>query len=372
MSNGSRLPASKSAKLGVPGLVASMLAGLLLASPGAAEPGRGNQPLTIHEAQQRISLLNHQAEIASEQLNAARVRLAAARERLATLQADLQYQRARVSALRADVVSSALADYQNAAGLSTTTSFLVADDPEDFLQSLATKTIAEQQQSGLLSQLSQQQRQLGIQKQQAQRELAAVADNKSALAAHNVQLRRKTEQAEAVLHELRAKQRQRLARIQARQAAFAEAQASRSAQRVNTGGTSASGQGVGAQTGAVSAASGSSRASVAVSYALAQVGDPYVYGAAGPDAFDCSGLTMAAWAAAGVSIPHASSLQPGAGTPVSVSALLPGDLVFYYSPISHVGMYIGNGQVVHAPHTGAYVEVVPLTSMPVSMAVRIG
>jgi cell wall-associated NlpC family hydrolase len=293
--------------------------------------------------------------------------LAAARDRLATLQIDLQRQRARVSALRADVVSSALADYQNAAGLSTATSILVADDPKDFLQSLATRTIAEQQQSGLLSLLRQQQRKLGIQEQQAQREVAAVADNKSALAASNVQLRRKTEQAEAVLRELRAKQRQRLARIEARQAAFAQAQASRSAQRVSTGDTTQppSSQGAGAP-------SGSSSASVAVSYALAQVGDPYVYGAAGPDSFDCSGLTMAAWAAAGVSIPHASSMQPGAGTPVSVSALLPGDLVFFYSPISHVGMYIGNGQIVHSPHTGAYVEVVPLSSMPVTMAVRIG
>ncbi len=81
---------------------------------------------------------------------------------------------------------------------------------------------------------------------------------------------------------------------------------------------------------------------------------------------------MSAWAAAGVSIPHASSMQTGAGTPVSISALMPGDLVFYYSPISHVGLYIGNGMIVHAPRTGSYVEVVPLNSMPVSMAVRIG
>ena len=65
-------------------------------------------------------------------------------------------------------------------------------------------------------------------------------------------------------------------------------------------------------------------------------------------------------------------MQPGAGTPVSVSSLMPGDLVFYYSPISHVGMYIGNGQIVHAPHTGSYVQIVPLNSMPIAMAVRIG
>jgi cell wall-associated NlpC family hydrolase len=115
----------------------------------------------------------------------------------------------------------------------------------------------------------------------------------------------------------------------------------------------------------------SARAQVAVQTALAQVGDPYVYGAAGPDAFDCSGLTMYSWAAAGVSISHASSAQPGEGTPVSISSLQPGDLVFYYSPISHVGMYIGNGQLVHAANPSRPVEVVPVDSMPIAMAVRI-
>ena len=97
-----------------------------------------------------------------------------------------------------------------------------------------------------------------------------------------------------------------------------------------------------------------------------------MYGAAGPDAWDCSGLTMAAWAAAGVSLPHSSSMQYGSGTPVSTSALLPGDLVFYYSPISHVGLYIGNGQIVHAPNSGSSVYVTSMSSMPIAGAVRPG
>ena len=89
-------------------------------------------------------------------------------------------------------------------------------------------------------------------------------------------------------------------------------------------------------------------AQVAVDTALAQVGDPYVWAAAGPDAFDCSGLTQYAWAAAGIELPHSSSMQSQVGTPVAYSDLQPGDLVFFYSPISHVGMYIGNGQIVHS------------------------
>ena len=83
----------------------------------------------------------------------------------------------------------------------------------------------------------------------------------------------------------------------------------------------------------------------------------YVYGAAGPNAFDCSGLTMMAWAQAGVGLPHSSSAQYGSGPHVAASDLQPGDLVFYYSPISHVGMYIGNGLIVHAANPGAGVRV---------------
>ncbi|ROR90445.1 C40 family peptidase [Nocardioides aurantiacus] len=113
-------------------------------------------------------------------------------------------------------------------------------------------------------------------------------------------------------------------------------------------------------------------ASSAVSYAMAQVGKAYVWGASGPSSFDCSGLTMAAWATQGVSLPHNSGAQYAAGTPVSESELQPGDLVFYYSPISHVGLYVGNGQVVNALNPGSGVQVSGLHDMPYSGAVRPG
>ncbi|MFL6096960.1 MAG: C40 family peptidase, partial [Blastococcus sp.] len=111
----------------------------------------------------------------------------------------------------------------------------------------------------------------------------------------------------------------------------------------------------------VVAASGA--AQKAVDTALAQVGDPYVWGAGGPDAFDCSGLTQYAYSAAGVSLPHSSSSQSRMGTPVSRDQLQPGDLVFFYSPVSHVGVYIGNGQMVHASTSGQPVKVASLDSM---------
>ncbi len=105
-------------------------------------------------------------------------------------------------------------------------------------------------------------------------------------------------------------------------------------------------------------------AQVAVDTALAQVGDSYVWGGSGPDSFDCSGLTQYAYAAAGVQLPHSSSMQSTMGTAVSRDALQPGDLVFFYSPVSHVGMYIGNGQMVHSSTYGKPVSVVDLDYMP--------
>jgi peptidoglycan DL-endopeptidase CwlO len=98
-------------------------------------------------------------------------------------------------------------------------------------------------------------------------------------------------------------------------------------------------------------------AGVAVRTALAQVGKPYHWGSAGPDAFDCSGLTMYVWAAAGVSLPHSSSAQYQALPHVGRAALQPGDLVFFGSPIHHVGIYVGGGTMVAAPSSGRVVQV---------------
>jgi cell wall-associated NlpC family hydrolase len=113
---------------------------------------------------------------------------------------------------------------------------------------------------------------------------------------------------------------------------------------------------------------GSGSASAVVAYARAQVGKPYCYGGSGPGCFDCSGLTMMAWRQAGVSLPHSSSAQYGVGRRISAGELQPGDLIFYYSPISHVSVYIGGGQRISATHTGDYVRVQSLGSSIVGYA----
>jgi len=117
-------------------------------------------------------------------------------------------------------------------------------------------------------------------------------------------------------------------------------------------------------------APGSSSGAGALQAALSKLGSPYVYGATGPNAFDCSGLTQWAFKQVGISIPRTAEAQAGSGTPVSRDQLQPGDLVFFYSPVSHVGIYAGNGNVVHASTEGQPVKVAPMQYMPFNGARR--
>ncbi len=139
---------------------------------------------------------------------------------------------------------------------------------------------------------------------------------------------------------------------QAALAAQAQAQAQAQANQGDSGGLGNYNSNLG--NGLPPALNGNAQA--AVNYALAQLGKPYQYGASGPDSFDCSGLTMEAWAAAGVGLPHSAAGQWDDTVRVSYAQLQPGDLVFFYQPVDHVGIYVGNGTMIDAPHTGANVE----------------
>ena len=144
-------------------------------------------------------------------------------------------------------------------------------------------------------------------------------------------------------------------RAERRAAARAEAQRQAAAEAAQAAPSTSSAPAPSAPVPSVTAAS--PNAQVAVDAALSKVGAPYAWGASGPDSFDCSGLTMWAWGQAGVSLPHNSGMQYSATPRVAQSDLQPGDLLFFGSPIHHVGMYIGNGQMVEAPYTGLSVRV---------------
>jgi cell wall-associated NlpC family hydrolase len=108
----------------------------------------------------------------------------------------------------------------------------------------------------------------------------------------------------------------------------------------------------------------------AISAAYSELGRPYVWGATGPDEFDCSGLTQHVWASAGVMLPRTSQEQANAGEGVPLSDIRPGDLVIYYAGDTHVGLYVGQGLVIHAPRPGSFVQFAPVDSMPIDKIVR--
>ncbi|MDL4813831.1 NlpC/P60 family protein [Actinomadura opuntiae] len=116
---------------------------------------------------------------------------------------------------------------------------------------------------------------------------------------------------------------------------------------------------------------GDGKAAEALRYAMSKLGRPYVWGAAGPTTFDCSGLTMWAYKQVGINLPHYTGSQWNAGTHVPESQMQPGDLIFFYSDLHHMGMYVGGGKMIHAPHTGDVVRIASLEGRPIAGVVRV-
>ena len=220
----------------------------------------------------------------------------------------------------------------------------------------------------LLATFEAQQAAAARQRQNAGRALADLTAAQTQLETEKRTVQQKLAAAQDLLNTLTAQQKARLAAIQKQKDDAAAAKAAQLAAAAKKTATTATAGTGGTGTGSVAGAS--TAAAKAVAFAQAQLGKPYVWGATGPASYDCSGLTQAAWAAAGVTLPRTTWEQVKAGTSVSTANLRPGDLVFFYSDISHVGIYIGGGMMIHAPHTGTVVKVAPISEMPVYGAVR--
>ncbi len=311
-------------------LVASF--GLASSVPAQAEPD-------IDSVQERVDRLFHEAEQASERLHDAELELTELQRDLTSLTADQKRQDASLEAARDELQDSIVSQYQGQS-LSAVGSVVVADDPSAFLSGLSTMSAFQGVQAQLFDAYATQAKALDIRADATADRAADIRRTQSQLAEEKATIQQKLDEAEQLLSRLKEEERQEML--------------SRGSIRLPTG------------------VEASGRAAAAVNYAMAQVGDSYVYGAAGPSAFDCSGLTMMAWAQAGVGLPHSSSAQYSSGPRVAASDLRPGDLVFYYSPISHVGMYIGNGLIVHAANPSKGVRVDGVFSMPYVGAVRPG
>ena len=305
---------------------------------GVATPTATAKP-DLETVKKQVERYDHLAEQASERYNDARVKLGQTRTKLDALNADLARQEAVVASMREQVAAMVVAQYQGDA-LSTTSQVVLSSNPDAFLDNLNAVSAYNAQRGQVMKEFTTELDRLKLRK-------AAVRDEAQRLAA----LERKMAAEKAEIDEKSAKVQALLDKLED------EARA-----KILSGGW----------TGDVPNVEASGRAAIAVRFAMAQVGKAYSYGASGPNAYDCSGLTMAAWGRAGVGLPHSSSAQQGSGVRVSESELRPGDLVFYYSPVSHVGMYIGNGLIVNALNPGAGVRVSGLHSMPYVGAVRPG
>jgi cell wall-associated NlpC family hydrolase len=307
---------------------------LVPTTPTYAEPD-------IDDVKARVDRLYHQAEQAQERYHDAKVELDELRKDLDSLQADQTRQGDRLTSVREQVQDSIVSQYEGTS-LSAVGQAVVSEDPSQFLSQLTTIAAYNDIQSQLFADYATELKALDIRR-------GATDDRRARMAALEQQLAKEKRAVDDKL----AEAKDQLSTLK---------DAEREALLASRGG----------DVRVPSTVPASGRAGAAVAYALAQVGDSYVYGAAGPSAFDCSGLTMMAWAQAGVGLPHSSSAQFGAGPHVSSGDLQPGDLVFYYSPISHVALYIGNGLIVHAANPGEGVRVAGVFSMPYSGAVRPG
>lgn len=364
-------------------VVASMLLPGVLMSGSSATPSKSD----LASAKARLAQLQRDFEVVVERYDATQSRLEAVRRKMSTTKVQVAELRKSVALHSKKAESYARRMYEG--GPSATLEMVLSSRSlgaiESTLQYLKTtegnqvrifeRVVVERKQLTLrLAQLDKARRQI-------ETDVARLASLKSSINQKMSSQKDEVARLEAQIQRAQERARARRLAAQRRAAAAAAAAAAEKRQQPAPQAPSqpsapapttqhvASTHTAAAPAPAPAPVSSAGGASTAVSTALAQVGKPYVWGASGPDSFDCSGLTMYAWAAAGVSLPHSSAMQYSVTQHISFSQAQPGDLLFYYSPISHVAMYIGGGRMVDAPHTGAVVEV---TSARTSSLVGVG
>lgn len=341
-----------------PAVVAVTAACVIGSSPGtsAATPGEGGTdgtgtPPTVAEVQREIGTLGHQLDSVTEQYNGAVIRLDKARKAQSAADATEKKLEVRLSQDLRKVATVASSTYR-AGPLSGVTSMVSSGSPREFLDRLS-----------MLDTLAKRRHQIidGLRATKAKAQDASQAAHRS------------TAEAQKVAADLDAKKSWILDRLPKQQALLASLTAAQREQALDATGR-ASRATVRAPVGAtpVTAAPASGRAAIAVAAAMSKLGSPYVWAAAGPNTFDCSGLMLWAWAQAGVALPHYTGDQYNMGTHVSRNELQPGDLVFFYPDLGHVGMYIGGGNVIHAPQPGDVVKISSVDSFPYAGATRVG
>jgi peptidoglycan DL-endopeptidase CwlO len=326
---GSRGPGSRGRRGIAVAAVAALAAGFA-AYGGAA--GAAPRP-TISQVQAEVNTLQAKIDKIGQQAVQVSARLSAARGRLAAVRSQAGRDEAQFSAAQKKLALVVVAAYEGSAQTSAA-GLLTSGDPATVLSRASLLEQLAKSQQAQAAQLLARAQQVSQVRQELQRTEYGIATLQTQLAGQKTKLAKLLAGKQATLDSLTAAQQQQVA-----------------ANAVGAGGT----------TTAVYTGPTNTQAGQAVAFAYAQLGKPYVWGATGPDSYDCSGLVQAAWASAGVSIPRVTYDQWAALPHISGSSIQPGDLLFYEGE-GHVAMYVGDGYMIDAPQTGLDVEKIPMNT----------
>ncbi len=309
-------------------LVLALVLAASLASPAQAKQ-------TIEEVRAQVIMLQEDAAEAAEGAQAAKVQLANLKKQLSSVQAEEADQKASLERLRQSLGAIANSQYMNG-GLSDSLELLFSQDPTLYLSAAGSLEAVTRRKASQLRKYAVAKQRLEATSITVEQKVKIVATTEARYRKQAALAQSKLKEAQTLLNKLRKEDRARLAALNKKEQDEAQRRSLAAAKGLN---------------------SVSGRAGIALRYAMNQIGDNYVFGAAGPTRWDCSGLTMRAFQSAGVSLPHSSRAQFNRGKSVARSALKPGDLIFFGRPISHVGIYLGGNKMVHAPRPGARVQV---------------
>lgn len=310
-------------------------------TPGPSSSASASaKPTTAADAAAQVKKLEEEAAEIGEAYDAAQDALDAGNERLKVLRDDIARQQKKVDRLSAQAQAIALAQFRSR-DMDTTVQIFTSGDPETMMAKLSTVNKVDADMDQVLADQQAEQANLTDMQRAAESEVAALADQEQKMAELKKQVDDKLAAAKELYDTLSAEEQARI--------------------DDSDGGSTTADPG--------DYADASARIQTAIKYALSKVPNgQYVWGASGPSGFDCSGLMLASYRAAGIRLPHSSQAQSHIGRAVSKSELKPGDLVFFYHPVHHVGMYIGGGKFVHARNTRADLVVQSLASYPAPWA----
>ncbi|MEV4044202.1 cell wall-associated NlpC family hydrolase [Streptomyces sp. SAI-195] len=371
----SRPTGPRVAGIRTPALATAALTSVALLSQTANATPSDDRP-TLEEVEKKVDDLYRQAGSATEKYNAAKEKTSKQRKKVDTLLDDVAQRTQKLNDAREELGSFASAQYRTGASVPETATLLLADSPQDYFdQNQLMNRLTGRQKTAVDDYVTQQSETMK-KRREATESLRTLTDSQTDLKTAKSTVQKKLATARELLSELTAEEKARLAAIEKKkqqeaarkaaelakqQAAQEEAERRRreeaAEQESGSGSSPGSGDTGSSESGSSTpGTSNGTKAEKAIAFARAQIGKPYVWGATGPGSYDCSGLTQAAWKAADVTLPRVTYDQVNAGTTVSVSQAQPGDLVFFYDDISHVGLYIGDGMMIHAPKPGAYVR----------------